>query len=54
VPRLGQHGAVIAGAWVLPTTAEEIAQDARTEVEKAIAKREREFVHERPLEENAA
>ncbi|HSN24963.1 MAG TPA: hypothetical protein VLT45_01725 [Kofleriaceae bacterium] len=52
VPRLGHHD--IAGAWKLPTTAEQIVADARREIDRAIRLRDREMVYEKPLEQAIA
>jgi hypothetical protein len=49
VPRLGARSGAIAGSWKLPTTAERIADEARAEVDRAIALREREMLIEREI-----
>lgn len=49
VPRLGARSGDIAGSWKLPTTAERIATEARAEVDRAIALREREMLIEREI-----
>ena len=51
LPVLGKSAAVLAGSWLLPTTAEEITRDAREQIEKAFRLRGREMVHEQDLDE---